>query len=134
MLRIKEISKSGTIYLIGDVDLRSEGEVLSAVDREGRFFVNKTNVEGIFTYGIQNTKPDCFGHDVGYTWSSRSSVMNKVFDVALIDVLYDTSGYCFRTCAIDLAHLEPLLEDTEWKIDWEPRVDHTDITYRIVKR
>lgn len=134
MLKIKEISKNGTIYIIGDVDLRSEGEVLSAIDSEGRLFVNKTNVEGIFTYGIQNTKPDYFGHGVGYTWSSRASVMNKAFDVALIDVLYDTSGYCFRTCAIDLAHLEPLLEDTEWKIDWEPIVDHSDITYRIVKR
>ena len=134
MLRIKEISKSGTIYLIDDVELRTEGEVLSTIDSEGRLFVNKTNVEGIFTYGLQNTKPDYFGHGVGYTWSSRASVMNKAFDIALIDVLYDKSGYSFRPCAIDLAHLEPLLEDTEWKIDWEPIVDPSDITYRIVKR
>ena len=75
------------------------------------------------------------GNPAGYVWSSRAGVMNKEFDVALIEVVYSkNNSHCPMACSMDLAHLKPLLEGTDYKIDWAPREDNTDVVYRIVKR
>lgn len=126
--------RSGYIYLSGEEELKIGGKVLTKEMEDGELFIRKTNIEGIFTYGyMQNEADPVHGHGPGYVWSSRASVMNANFDVALIEACYKLEGsYCYQSCSIDLAHLEKLLEDTEYEIDWTPHVsDNGDVNYKL---
>lgn len=126
--------RHGVVYLKGDVDLVKGAEVLSEVVGDSRLFVRKTNIEGIFTYGCEQLADEYMGHRAGYIWSSRAACMNAVFDCALVECNYTTSGYSYTSCAIDCAHLEPLLEDTEYEIDWTPVKRDEDVVYNIRKK
>jgi hypothetical protein len=135
MLKVDSVSH-GDIYIVGDVELTNGDVVLSKDVETETLFVRKTNIEGIFTYGARNNVEDrVWGKPAGYIWSSRASVMNKAFDVALIDVYYKEEGsYSYRCAAIDLAHLEPLLADTEYEINWEPKFEKEDVIYKLKKK
>ena len=129
--------RQDAVYIIGEEDLRCKDMCLTKEDGEGILFVTSTNVEGIFTYGYKLKKEDYFGHGPGYVWSSRASVMNANFDIALYHAYYKKAGsVSYTCCSIDLAHLEPLLEGTQYEIDWTPHVSEkgTDIDYKLVKR
>ena len=136
-MRIDAI-RQGTVYIIGDEKLKCNARCLTHEDNEGILFVTNTNIEGIFRYGYEQTKEDrVWGHAPGYIWASRASCMNAVFDVALIECCYKEEGSpSYTTCAIDLAHLEPLLEGTEYEIDWTPHPssDGTDVHYKLKKK
>lgn len=126
----------GEIFLTGDENY-SRGEVIHSKIVDGEeVFVRATSIEGIFTYGCKNLKPDIYGHGVGYVWSSRAAVMNKEFDLKLIECCYvKENSHEYRSCSIDLDHLYSLLEGTEYEIDWKPyREDDSDRAYRIVKK
>lgn len=121
-------------YIVGE-NIKLLDRILEFEDKEGTCFVTNTNVEGIYSYGYQQKKADYFGNPAGYIWSSRASVMNKVFNTTLIDIYYCESYHSSGRClAIDLHVLEPLLENTEYMIDWTPIVDKEDVTYKLVKR
>lgn len=123
---------NNTPYIIGEEDLKTEEVVLEKEANDGTYFVRKTNIEGIFKYGFRQNKEDFMGNPAGYVWSSRAGVMNKEFDVALVEVCYKKEGSSsYTSCSMDLAHLEPLLEGTSYEIVWEPVIDDTDVVYRI---
>ncbi len=128
--------RHGTVYIIGEEDLKSNKRCLTKEDSEGILFIANTNIEGIFFYGYEQKKSDYFGHGPGYIWSSRASVMNANFDVALIEACYKKEGSSYCCCSIDLARLEPLLKDTEYEIDWTPypSEDGTDVHYKLKKK
>ena len=134
-MRFDFMGYNNTPYIVGEEDLKTGEVVLEKEVKDGTYFVKKTNIDGIFTYGFRQNKEDYMGNPAGYVWSSRAGVMNKEFDVALIEVVYSkNNSHCPMACSMDLAHLEPLLEGTDYKIDWAPREDNTDVVYRIVKR
>lgn len=133
MLKIDAI-KGNNIYLIGDAKLDPKEECLSLVKGDSRLFVRKTSIEGLYQYGSEQLSEDYMGHKKGYIWSSRASVMNKVFDLALTEAYYKSEGsYSYQCCAIDLVRYEDLLneagyefirepiEDTEWDRDFAIR-------------
>lgn len=129
MLKIRSIS-NGNVYLEGDVNVMNNEVIHSKEDNEGTLFVKNTNIEGIFNYGYKTKFADpVWDKPAGYVWSSRASVMNKTFGLKLLDVTYN---YC--SVAIDLAHLEALLVDTEYEIDWEPLIKDEDVVYKLKKK
>lgn len=135
MLKINSISRDN-IYIDGDVELKVGEVVLSKDISTETLFVRKTNIEGIFTYGCRNNVEDrVWDKPAGYVWASRASVMNKAFDIALMDVYYKKEGsYTYMCASIDLAHLEALLVDTEYEIDWEPCIKDEDVIYKLKKK
>lgn len=134
-MRLDFMGYNNTPYIIGEEDLKTEEIFLEKEVEDGTYFVRKTNIDGIFTYGFKQSKEDYSGNPAGYVWSSRAGVMNKEFDVALVKVVYKKEGSpSYTSCAIDLVHLEPLLEGTDYIIDLTPHENDTDVVYRIVKR
>lgn len=126
-MRIDGIRHSD-IYIIGEKKLESKHHILEHDTGRGLIFVTNTNVEGIFRYGFHD-------YTENYTWSSRAGVMNKTFDIALVEVFYKEEGaYSYTTCAMDVAHLEQLLEETDYEINWTPQEDNTDVVYKLKKR
>ena len=126
--------RSGDIYLSGEEELKIGQKVLTKEIKDGELFICKTSIDGIFTYGYMQTEGDqIYGHGPGYIWASRASVMNANFDVALVEAFYRSEGsYSYQSCSIDLAHLEELLEDTEYEIDWTPYIfDNGDVKYKL---
>ena len=120
MLKIDSIS-GNDIYLIGDEKLEPKEECLSLVKGDSRLFVRKTSIEGLYKYGSEQLCEDCMGNKKGYIWSSRASVMNKVFDLALTEAYYKTEGsYSYQCCAIDLVRYEDLLNEAGYEVIWEP--------------
>ena len=113
------------VYITGDEPLTYGDVVLSSIneDKDGEVFIRATNVEGIFKYGCKLLKDDIFGNRAGYVWSSRVGVLNKMFDVALMECCYRASDKStYECCAIDLAHLEEILKDTEYEINYTPQL------------
>ncbi len=101
-------------------------------NNEGIAFIRLANLDGFATYGIEQTREQDCGHGPGYIWASRSTVMNRVFDVALIDALYKVEGRnTYSCCAIDLNTMTQLLEGTEYNVDPVPRVSSEDIHYDV---
>lgn len=134
-MRFDFMGYNSTPYIIGEEDLKTGEVVLEKEVEDGTYFVRKTNIEGIFKYGFRQNKEDYMGNPAGYVWSSRAGVMNKEFDVALVEVCYKKEGSpSYTSCSMDLAHLEPLLEGTDYKIDWASRENDTDVVYKIIKR
>lgn len=137
MLRIDGIQDKNcqAIYIIGKEPLVAGEDVHSRVSGDSRLFVKKTNIEGIFTYGAEQQCDSCFGGRKGHIWSSRASVMNHKFGCALVECNYKVEGdVLYTTCAIDLAHLEHLLEETDYTIDWNPHVENIDTHYKLIKK
>lgn len=118
------------------LEFKKERAIEKRLDNnEGIAFIKLANMEGFATYGIEQTKEYDYGHGPGYIWASRATVMNKVFDVALIDILYKTeNSSTYSCCAIDLVHLMELLEGTDYEVDPEPHVTADDIHYNVKKR
>ena len=54
MLKIEAIRPNGDIYITGQTDLKSEGIVHKTLsdDESYTIFIERTNIEGIFKYGI----------------------------------------------------------------------------------
>lgn len=133
-MRLEFMGYMTTPYIIGEEKLEVKERVMEHATSEGTYFIRRTNIEGIFTYGFEQNKPDFMGHSAGYVWSSRCGVMNKVFDTALIEINYKKEGApSYQSCAINLADLENILTNTEWKVDWTPRETDTDVSYHVVK-
>lgn len=129
---------NGSLAFIGTqpLEFNKERAIEKRLDNnEGIAFIRLSNIDGFATYGIEQTKEYDFGHGPGYIWASRATVMNKVFDVALVDILYKTeNSSTYSCCAIDVAHLLELLEDTEYQVITEPRVSGEDIYYEVKRR
>lgn len=124
------------VFITGDEKLTRGDVVLSKITGDGEIFIRATNIEGIFTYGCKSLKDDYWGHKAGYIWSSRVGVMNQEFDVALMECYYKTADEnSYICCAIDLAHLEAVLEDTEYRINYIPDLHFTEKEpyYRLEK-
>ena len=120
MLKIDAI-RGNNIYLIGDEKLDPKEECMSLVKDDSRLFVRKTSIEGLYQYGSEQLCEDYMGHKKGYIWSSRASVMNKVFDLALTEAYYKSEGsYSYQFCAIDLVRYEDLLNEAGYEFIREP--------------
>lgn len=128
--------RDNAVYLVGDVKLEAGDEYLSKEVRDSRLFVRKTNIEGIFKYGAEQTCDEYMGHGKGYIWSSRASVMNKEFDTALIEAYYKNEGaFSYQCCAIDPVRFEQLLNEAGYEVNWKPiRDDDTDRHYSLRKK
>lgn len=118
-----ECIRANNVYLVGDEQLVSNKIIhVNYLDDE-EIFVKDTNIKGIYTYGCKTLTSDYFGHPPGYIWSSRASVMNKQFNLSLVDVYYKNMGstsYCI--CAIDVDYLCELIRETG-------KTSHVSITY-----
>ena len=124
------------VFITGDEKLIIEEEVLFVEDKESRLFVKKTNIPGIFTIGCKQIVDGFYGMPAGYVWASRVGVVNKEFDIALMECYYKTAEESsYRCCAIDLAHLEEVLEDSEYRIDYTPKLhfEEKEPYYRLEK-
>lgn len=134
MLKIDAI-RDNTVYLVGDEKLITKDDCLSSITEDGdsRLFVKKTNIEGIFHYGSEQLCEYWMGHEKGYVWSSRASVMNKEFDIALIEARYKVEGaISYSCCAIDLVRFEQLLKEARYEVVWTP-IENTeyDLHYKL---
>ena len=136
MLKIDAI-RDNTVYIIGDEKLITKDEYLSSITEDGdcRLFVRKTNIEGIFLYGSEQLCEYWMGHEKGYVWSSRASVMNKEFDIALIEARYKVeSATSYSYCAIDLVIFEQLLKEAGYEVMWTPiKNTEYDLQYGLKK-
>lgn len=139
MLKIESIS-NGVIRLIGDKPLGRSAQRLiekNCGEAVGIMFLCNTDIEGIYTYGIEQLEAECFGHGPGYIWASRASVMNTVFDTALYEADYKCEGdCCYRTCAVDLVRFESMLNEAGYEVDFTPikSSDGEDTRYKIVEK
>ena len=129
--------RHGTIYLSGDEPLQILDTILE-LERPGsagKLFVKKTNIEGLFIYGLEQTRAEYFGHRPGYIWSSRASVMNAAFDLTLYEAAYrNDATRTYVTCAVDLVRLEDqLLSEVGYAVDFTPKVsdDKIDVHFTI---
>lgn len=133
-INIKSINES-TIHLIGDDVLKCDKTIHSCVCfDEGEYpFVCSTNVDGLFQFGVKS-----IGLNVDSTktkvYPSRSSVMNKLFDIILIDAIYEDKEGNISTCGINLYKLQEIIKGTSYMIDWIPTIDDWDVKYHIIKR
>lgn len=129
------------LNILGDIPLEQQEIVLEKIiyddaDRpESKLFLRKTNIEGIYTYGCEQLLPSHFGHEAGYIWASRPSVMNKAFDVCLYEAGYtNDSSRCFKSCAIDLVQFAEILKEYGYEIDFEnPLEEEIDRSYKLIK-
>ena len=118
MPKLDYVGSSNRPYLTGADKLIIGDEVLEKELNEGKLWIRATNIEGVFTYGLTD--------ETGYTWSSRVGVLNKEFDIALIECCYRHDDRSYRCCAIDFAHLDEILRDTEYKLDPVPELCFED--------
>lgn len=78
-------------------------------------FINKFE-DGTYSFGIIQGDYYSMGHRKGYIWSSRASVMNKIFGTDIMDVgikLPNEEGYFSR--AVDIKTLKKILPEN-WDI------------------
>lgn len=135
MITIDKIS-NGTVWLTGDEPMKVIGRVQEKQCDTGKLFIARTSIEGIYTYGLEQTRGDYFGHGPGYIWSSRASVINSQLDTALHEAAYREGNRCYCSCAIDLVRFEGILKEHGYKIDLaNPQVssDGVDVHYNIEK-
>jgi hypothetical protein len=114
MLKLDYVDCSSKPYLSGINKLVTGEKVLEKVTDEGTLWVRATNIEGVFRFGLTD--------ETGYSWSSRTGVLNKEFDVALIECYYRHDDRSYMCCAIDFAHLDEILKGTEYKLDPVPEL------------
>ena len=137
VIKFNGMMSGGVVTVIGDTPLVIGERILEKRldNNEGIAFVRRTNIDGIFDYGLEQTEDNYFGHKAGYIWSSRASAMNKVLDVALVEICYKTkNSSMYSSCAIDVPHLIRLLENTEYEVVTEPRVKESDVYYDVKRK
>ena len=131
---------NGKICIEGAEALVSSEMAMSRISCEGdeEYFIKKTNIEGIFTYGIKTLKPDTvWDKPAGYIWASRPSVMNKIFDTCLYECYYRKEGtQTYTCCAIDLVRYEQFLKENGYEVDfngYSPYSDDEDLAFKVSK-
>ena len=133
MITIDRI-ENGTIYITGDEKLEYLERVQEKQCETGKLFIARTSIDGIYTYGLEQTLGYYFGHGPGYIWSSRASVINSQLDTVLHEAAYRQGDRCYCSCAVDLVRFEGILKAHGYKIDLsDPKVssDGVDIHYNI---
>ena len=131
-----ECISGGTIYLSGDEELETLDRVLETQKEDGKPFVTRTNIEGIYKYGFEQTAQVYWGHKPGYIWASRASVMNAAFGITLYEACYRTGkSNLYRTCAIDLVRFEHFLKANGYSVDFTPIMseDKCDVNFNVIK-
>ena len=128
----------GKICIEGDVNLVSTDYAMTQIssDRESEYFIRKTNIEGIYTYGIKSLVEDrIWDKPVGYIWASRASVMNKVFDTCLIECYYRKENtQTYTCCSIDLVRYEDFLKSNGYKVNFVPYENtDSDVSFKVEK-
>ena len=135
MITIDKI-ENGTIWITGDEPMKVLERVQEKQCETGKLFIARTSVDGIYTYGLEQTVGSYFGHGPGYIWSSRASVINSQLDTVLHEAAYREGNRCYCSCAVDLVRFEGILNAHGYKIDLsKPNVssDGVDIHYNIEK-
>ena len=135
MITIDKI-QNGTIYITGDEKLEYLERVQEKQCETGKLFIARTSIDGIYTYGLEQTLGSYFGHGPGYIWSSRASVINSQLGTVLYEAAYREGDRGYRSCAVDLIRFEDILKAHGYKIDLsEPEVssDGLDIHYKVEK-
>lgn len=128
MLNIR-VTPDNTILIDGTELLRPITVIQDIVEGVNRSFIRSTNVEGIYTYGIEDIQS-------GYVYSSRCGVMNKKFDTCLIEAGYKRKqDICYRTCAVDLVRFEDALNRAGYEVNFTP-IENTehDVVYSVKKK
>lgn len=138
MIKIDAI-RNNSVYLSGDIELNKRLEQIldhDAGKQIGRAFVYRTNIPGIYTYGLEQLMDEQYGHKAGYIWASRASVMNAFFDTALFEANYKCGNGCYVSCAIDLIFFESILSEYGYGVDFDANVSDNleDVSYKIYKK
>lgn len=100
MLKIKSYDLPNGFHLVTEVDpdtkllkrVTRDKVIHSTVDDEYVCFVESTSEPGVYSYGAKQLQ-DGFFHSAGYVWSSRCSVMNKLFDIRITEVVINGCSY-----------------------------------------
>lgn len=135
MITIDNI-ENGTIWITGDEPMKVLERVQEKQCETGKLFIARTSIDGIYTYGLEQTLGNYFGHGPGYIWSSRASVINSELGTVLHEAAYREGNRSYRSCAVDLIRFEGILKAHGYKIDLsEPEVssDGMDIRYKVEK-
>ena len=137
MIKLEAV-KDNTIYLSGEEEITPgfviQDFIVGEKTPESRLFIKNSNIEGIYYYGSEQLQDGFLGHEKGYIWSSRASVMNKVFGTALCECAFKARGsHFYRTVAIDLVRYENLLNENGYTVEWDNPVEtEHDISYNII--
>lgn len=127
-----ELLKDKKIYLTCDENIESKNIIHVKYIDNGELFVKNTNIEDVFTYGFKTLAPDHWGHPAGYIWTSRASVMNKIFNLSLVDVYCKfKDNYHYTTCAITIDKLNQLLAEANQKVNIIITHTDEDIAYTV---
>lgn len=130
MLKLDSISY-GVAYISGTHNLQSGERLMSRTGKDGISFIRETNIEGIYTYGLEQTQ-DNWEHKAGYIWSSRASAINKALGTKLVSIYYKKAGgYSYQPCGISMFTLNQLLEGTDYVVYDEPFESAQDIEYKV---
>lgn len=104
---VSHSSDGSMISLYVELDANS-GVIVEHKEKEvegGILFYDKYS-NGIYQYGLRSTRP-YMGHDAGYIWSSRASVLNQEFGTNLIDVSLKTPDEDYYWCgAVEVDKVE----------------------------
>ena len=127
-----EAIKDNKLYFTSNNKLESKNIVHVKYIGDGELFVKDTNIEDVFTYGFKTLSPDVWGHPAGYVWTSRASVMNRTFNLSLIDVYCKfEDNYHYTTCAITLDKLNELLNEANQNVNITINYTEEDTTYIV---
>lgn len=112
---LKVVNVTAKIYIESDIPpVKNEEVIHSKIYVHSKIydhnlyelFVQKTNIEGVYTYGSKQLF-DSATHGAGYIWSSRASVINGQFNMQIEDVVLNGS-YMY---AMDVNLIKTLLEE-----------------------
>ena len=86
---IKELDE-----IVMSKDINDDGDT-------GLLFVRATSNPKVFHYGFTQYKANTY-HEAGYTWSSRTGVLNSEFDADFVNVYVNNrAGLCMRKSDVE---------------------------------
>lgn len=106
MFTVKTICAHG----FRNLDVRLNSDNLSSevvyegqqILEDGDILFYKEYADSTYTYGLIQSRDNYHGHDKGYIWSSRASVINKVFNLNLVDIAINGVCRAFPVMLLEL--------------------------------
>ncbi len=109
--------------------IKSGDIIHSTSDAKFEYFITSTSEDGLYHYGARQLVAS-YDNPAGYVWSSRCSVMNKLFGTRLVEVF--VNGGCY---GMDVDLLKELVDrDLEDNFEVVQNTDDRgEISYRFIK-
>ena len=96
-------------HISGDVSLKAQDIIKEKAYKQGTLRIKSSNVKDIYFIGYTQ-EVDTWEKKAGYTWSSRTSVVNREFNTTLTEVCYKTAkDISYQVAVIDINLLQSIL-------------------------